>query len=321
MNRWEDICQIPLPLPFALRIINAYVIKGSKGITLIDAGLNTERDVQVWREAQAAGGWQWSEVEKIVLTHYHPDHYGLAGTLQQWTGAPVYLSHTDAEQARRFFGRDSQMPEEMMAFFKLHGLPDEWASQVPEHLRSFHAWVEPHPEVTTLNAGERIWLGDVEYEVLHTPGHADGHLSFYDPKRQWLIAGDFLLPKITPNISLWPHCRPNPLADYLAALKQMKRLSVSKVFPSHGTVFDHYHERIEALEQHHADRLYEMRSFVSQKREATAFEVCQHQFGTDHTIHNLRFALSETLAHLEYLRLNGELTAEERNGVVFYREY
>ncbi|MFC7439683.1 MBL fold metallo-hydrolase [Laceyella putida] len=320
MNQWEDIYQISLPLPFALRMINAYVIKGSTGITLIDAGLNIEMDVRAWQEAQAAGGWQWAEVEKIVLTHYHPDHYGLAGTLQQWTGAPVYLSRTDHEQAQMFFGRDSQMPEEMMSFFARHGLPDEWATQIPDHMRSFHPWVEPHPKASWLEPGDWIRLGDVDYEVLHTPGHADGHLSFYDPKRKWLIGGDFLLPKITPNISLWPNCHPNPLDNYLVTLERMKEREVTKVFPSHGPMFDHYNERIEALERHHAQRLNEMRSFVVDKRRATAFEVCEHQFGTDHTIHNLRFALSETLAHLEYLRLRGELSVEERNGMVYYKE-
>jgi glyoxylase-like metal-dependent hydrolase (beta-lactamase superfamily II) len=120
-----------LPLPFALRTINAYVIKGSSGVTLVDAGLNIDMDVQAWQKAQSAADWEWTDVEKIVLTHYHPDHYGLAGTLQQWTGAPVYLSRTDHEQAQLFFGRESQMPETMESFFAFHGLPDEWVSQTP----------------------------------------------------------------------------------------------------------------------------------------------------------------------------------------------
>lgn len=317
-HQWGDIYQVTLPLPFALRTINAYVIKGSSGVTLVDAGLNIDMDVQAWQEAQAAADWKWADVEKIVLTHYHPDHYGLAGTLQQWTGAPVYLSRIDHEQAQLFFGRKSQMPETMKSFFAFHGLPDEWVSQIPAHLRSFHPWVEPHPQVTLLKPGETIRMGDVEYEVLHTPGHADGHLSFYDPNRKWLIGGDFLLPKITPNISLWPECHPNPLDNYLTTLARMKELEVSRVFPSHGPVFDHYAERIEMLEQHHADRLREMKAFVVEKAGATAFEVCQHQFGSNHNIHNLRFALSETLAHLEYLRIRGELLVEERDGIAYY---
>jgi len=318
LNHWEDITQVTLPLPFALKVIHAYLIKGENGYTIIDAGLHTEDDINTWKKAQEEVGFAWDDVEKIVLTHYHPDHYGLAGQLQEWTGAPVFMSKTDYEQAQLFLGRESDIPEVLADFFRKHGLTDEWTQQIPGHMRSFHKWVEPHPTPTFLKAGSTIRLGDREYEVLHTPGHADGHLSFYDRERQWLIGGDFLLPKISPNISLWPRCNPNPLKTYLTTLADMKALPVKKVFPSHGPVFDHYLERIEALEEHHAIRLERMRQMVETKPGCTAYDVCLEMFGRDLTIHNLRFALSETLAHLEYLRELGVLKADEQEGKVGY---
>lgn len=317
-NQWEDIIEVPLPLPFALKIIKAYLIKGSKGYTIIDTGLNTQEDLDTWKQAQTEFGWTWENVEKIVLTHYHPDHYGLAGTLQQWTGAPVYISETDMYQAKLFLGRESDMPETMAEFYWKHGLDEKLANQIPEHLRSFHRWVEPHPEPTFITAGDTIRLGDRDYQIIHTPGHADGHLSFFDPGRGWLIGGDFLLPKISPNISLWPRCNPNPLQTYLRTLDEMKSLPVKKVFPSHGPVFDHYQERIEQLKTHHQDRLQEMKEYLAETGGATSFQVCTHIFGSDLSIHNLRFALSETLAHLEYLRLNDELTRVEQEGYWTY---
>lgn len=318
VNQWKDIIQVSLPLPFALKQIHSYLIKGEQGYTIIDTGLHTEEDIQVWKKVQEEVGFTWNEVEKIVLTHYHPDHYGLAGQLQEWTGAPVYISKTDYEQAQMFFGQESDYPEILTQFFQKHGLTDEWAVQVPEHMRSFRKWMEPHPQPTFIQSGDVIRLGDREYEVIHTPGHADGHLSFYDPERKWLIGGDFLLPKISPNISLWPGCSPNPLEDYLATLKKMKSLSVQKVFPSHGDVFDHYLERIEELEKHHEIRLERMRKSVEKKQKATNYDICLEVFGDNLTIHNLRFAMSETLAHLEYLRFKGVLKTEELDGKVLY---
>jgi glyoxylase-like metal-dependent hydrolase (beta-lactamase superfamily II) len=319
LNRWEDIIEVPLPLPFALKIVNAFLIEGKNGYTIIDTGLHTDEDLARWEEAQTRFGWRWRDVEKIVLTHYHPDHYGLAGKLQQLSGAPVYLSRTDWEQAQLFFGRESDMGERMVDFFSLHGLPEELKKQISGHLREFHRWVEPHPRPSFIEAGETICLGDHEYQVIHTPGHADGHLSFYDAKRQVLIGGDFLLPKISPNISLWPGADSNPLQTYLNTLDRMKTLPVKKVFPAHGKVFSHYRERIEELEQHHAERLGDIKEFVDKMGEVTAYEVCVELFGHQRSIHQLRFAMSETLAHLEYLRLNGEMGISRQNGKILYQ--
>jgi glyoxylase-like metal-dependent hydrolase (beta-lactamase superfamily II) len=315
----EDIIEVPLPLPFALKVVNCYLIKGKNGFTIIDTGLHTDQDLQVWEEAQAKHGWSWNDVEKIVLTHYHPDHYGLAGTLQQLTNAPVYLSRTDWEQAQFFFGRKSDMPERMAAFFAEHGLTEDWVKKIPGHLRSFHSWVEPHPEPTWIAPGETIRMGDRDYQVIHTPGHADGHLSFYDPERQIMIGGDFLLPKITPNISLWPGADPNPLATYLSTLDKMKKVPVKRIFPAHGNAFTHYRERIAQLEEHHEARLQLIAKYVRDLGEPTAYDVCKCLFGDRLSIHNLRFALSETLAHLEYLRVKGKMDLFEKEGTKRYR--
>ncbi|SFS65710.1 MBL fold metallo-hydrolase [Marininema halotolerans] len=319
MNRWDDIYEVSLPLPFALKAIKSYVIRGSNGFTVVDTGLSYEAAHEAWEHARKAIGFDWTDVEKIVLTHYHPDHYGMAGFLQERSQAPVFMSETDYQQAQLFFGRGSEQPDQMASFYGENGLPDEWTTQIPSHLRGFSQWVEPHPNPTFIRAGETIQLGDARYDILHTPGHADGHLSFYDGSRGLLIGGDFLLPKITPNISLWPGCDPNPLDSFLNTLEQMKPLEVKRIFPSHGPVFDHYQQRIEQLIQHHMDRLAEMKNWVM-KEPLTAAEVCFRTFGKNLSVHNLRFALSETLAHLEYLRLNGQVQREKHGAHwVYYR--
>ncbi|MDA8352095.1 MAG: MBL fold metallo-hydrolase [Firmicutes bacterium] len=318
MNRWDDIVEVPLPLPFPLKIIKSYLIKGSGGYTIVDAGLHYRGDLEAWEDARRSVGFAWPDVEQIVLTHYHPDHYGLAGWLQQQTGAPVKLSRTDFEQASLFWNNDSEQPEIMGRYFAEHGLDAETAAKIPEHLRSFVKWVEPHPEPEYIAAGQQIRLGDRSYRILHTPGHADGHLSFYDEDRKWLIGGDFLLPRITPNISLWPGCDPDPLGTYLHTLEEMDKLAVAKVFPSHGSAFETYHERIDELKRHHRERLDRMKEWTRGEG-ITAMEVCNRVFGNDLSIHNLRFALAETLAHLEYLHRRGELVKEKRGNHWTYR--
>ncbi|MBA4549218.1 MBL fold metallo-hydrolase [Thermoactinomyces intermedius] len=310
MKQWEDIIEVPIPLPFALKIMNAYLIKGKTGYTIVDTGLHDEAGLARWEQAQKEGNWSWADVEKIVLTHYHPDHYGLAGLLQQKTKAPVYMSKTDFDQAQLFFSRESNMPEQLADFYAKHGLTPDRLAQIPGHMQSFYPWVEPHPEPEFIEAGETIQLGDREYVICHTPGHADGHLSFYDPEREFLIGGDFLLPKITPNISLWPACHPNPLQVYLQTLEKMKSLPVKRVFPAHGSSFTHYRERIDALIRHHEKRLASIKDKLKTHGGCTAYDLCRDLFGTNLNIHNLRFALAETLAHLEYLRINGAIGRE-----------
>ncbi|MCS1351782.1 MBL fold metallo-hydrolase [Mechercharimyces sp. CAU 1602] len=309
MNSWSEITKIRLPLPFPLKIINAYLLRGEYGYTVLDTGLHTADSIHVWEEAQRKMGWGWDDVEKIVLTHYHPDHYGLAGWMQAQSGAPVYLSRIDYEQAHNFVGAGSTFAQGLVKSYGENGLSSQWVEQIPGHIEHFRPWVEPHPTPSFIAAGEMIRLGDRQYEIMHTPGHADGHLCFYDREREWLLAGDFLLPKITPNISMWPGGHPNPLRLFMESLNKMKELPVQTVFPAHGTVFHSYRERIEELERHHRERLDHMKGILSQSKGGmTAVECCFQHFGDRLSIHNLRFALSETLAHLEYLRLADEIS-------------
>lgn len=240
--------------------------------------------------------------------------------MQRRTGAPVYISQMDARQAQLFWGSESTMSTEMAEYYRKHGLAESMVEQIPPHLKSFIPWVTPHPDVEWIQPGDSIRLGDRNYQILHTPGHADGHLSFFDAERGWLLAGDALLPRITPNISLWPQCHPNPLQLFLETLQRLKKLTVNKVFPAHGAVFTHFAERIEQLEKHHQTRLQKIVSQVQEEKQSHAAKICEVLFGRNLSIHNLRFALSETLAHLEYLVDKGLLVRKEEHGLYHYEQ-
>src|SRR5262249_31558650 len=149
-----------------------------------------------------------------------------------------------------------------------------------------------------------------------TPGHSDGHMAFYCADERLLLCGDTVLIKITPNISLWPHGRPDPLADFLRTLDDLGQLEVDLALPGHGPLIAAFHQRLGELRAHHDERL----KAVEQATEAgaTTFAVCTRIFPTDQlTAHQIRFAMAETLAHLEYLVGIGRMERVDHGPVIY----
>ncbi|WP_309228306.1 MBL fold metallo-hydrolase [Virgibacillus saliphilus] len=164
--------------------------------------------------------------------------------------------------------------------------------------------------------GERIPIGKYEYEVIFTPGHADGMVNFYNEETNTLLSTDHILPKITPNISYWFHGEPNPLKNYLDSLEKIRKRDADFVIPSHGEPFYGANERIDEIKSHHNERLVQALDAISGGD--TVYEACQKLFKKELTIHETRFAIGETLAHLEYFRYEGECEREVQDGVYWY---
>ena len=318
IDRGDGIWQVKVPLPFPLLWVNAYVVRGSDGaVDVVDPGLRTDAAEARWTEALEAIGFAWSDVRSIALTHHHPDHYGLAGWMQELTGAPVLMSGEARSSADALWGPSERgrTAEATLALFARHGYPDAERPAMREHLDGFVAMVSPQPEpsrIETIRYGARIRLGDAEYEALHTPGHAGGHLSFWNEEERRLFCGDHVLPGITPNVSLLPFGDDNPLATYLASLDDAERLPVATALPGHREPFAHYTDRVRAIRAHHDERLRKMEALMDTPR--TGYEMCRALFGDKLSVHQLRFALAETIAHLVYLERQGRATRTEPNG-------
>lgn len=313
----EGMWRVKIPLPFPLQWVNAYVLKGEAGVTVLDPGLRTAEAEASWEEALWQLGIDWSDVELIVLTHHHPDHYGLAGWMQEKTGAPVAMSEESLRQAQTLWGREEaeRTNQAILALFAEHGFPEERLPAMRKHLEDFLPQVTPAPkEVRFLSAGDTIVMGRATYEAIHTPGHAQGHLSFWDEASGRLFCGDHVLPRITPNVSLLPCGDQDPLGTYLDSLKSAAALPVKAAFPGHRDPFSAYAERAEAIVDHHRERLERIRSLAASRQ--TGYAVCQALFGDKLSMHQLRFALSETLAHLIYLEKRGQLSASAQGGVI-----
>jgi glyoxylase-like metal-dependent hydrolase (beta-lactamase superfamily II) len=302
------IVQVKVPLPFPLRWVNGYLIKGCGGYTLIDPGLHTAEAEDCWNVVLRERGAGYPDIERIVLTHHHPDHYGLAGWMQERSGAPVLMSSIGYRQTLLLWGEGTPMTAALAELFAEHGMDAETCGAMTEHMNGFMPQVTPQPQVTFLEAGETVRLGDEVYEAIHTPGHAAGHLIFYNAGERRLFCGDHVLPHISPNISWMPGVEDNPLASFLTSLKDVAQLAVDRAYPGHREPFARFAERALELTAHHEERLELMLGRLVEP--LSAYALCRSVFGGRLTVHQLRFAMAETLAHLVYLEGEGRAVRE-----------
>ena len=309
-----DIYQLRLPLPYALNHVNLYLLRGAAGWTVIDTGLNTPDAQAGWQMAMSQLNLTAESVQQIILTHVHPDHYGLAGWLQQqWqhptTGEspPIFASAREIEIAQETWHKKEGWLESLMAFWATCGIPQPIAEKVIEATASTRRLMNPLPShVQPIDESQPIQLGDRQMQVIHAPGHSDGQLIFFDESDGLLLVGDHVLQKITPNVSRWPGGEANPLGRYLNSLSSLRELPVQQAFPGHRAILTNWQGRLSELLHHHDERIEVSAEAVT--RPVTVYEASRLIFNHDNfTMHEVRFAVTETLAHLEHLLAEGRV--------------
>jgi len=298
---------IALPLPLALRIVNAYLIEGPGGWALVDTGLHTEEAERALRSALSESGIELADVSRAFVTHVHPDHIGMAGTLEA-AGAQIVMHGPEADHARVLWAGDSKLADESAAFFAGHGMPPDVDDQMRDAWLGIGRRVDPLGRIERVDDGDRIELAGRVLRVIWTPGHTDHHACLYDETDRVLFAGDHVLPHITSNISVYPWSRDDPLDDFLTALKAVRALDVRRVLPAHGDAFDDLAGRVDELLEHHELRL-DATLALTRKDERPAYTICRDLFPVLRNAHEERFALAETLAHLRYLERRGRVEA------------
>ena len=300
---------IALPLPLALKIVNAYLIEGSSGWALVDTGLHTEEAERALRDGLADAGIDLTDVRRVFVTHVHPDHIGMAGTLER-AGAEIVMHGPETQHARTLWSGNEQLLNDSYRWFARHGMPPD----VDDSMRA--AWVaigrkvDALGRITEVPNGAAIDLGGRQMRVMWTPGHTDFHAVLVDEANGVLFAGDHVLPRITSNISLYPWSRDDPLGDFLLALRAVRALPVRRVLPAHGDPFDDLSGRIDELLEHHEHRLVAVLD-LTRGRERDAYGICRDLFPVLRNAHEERFALAETLAHLRYLERRGKVREVE----------
>lgn len=300
-----------MPLPFALDHINLWLLEDGDGWTIVDTGIDREEVQALWRRL-FAGAMAGRPVRRVVVTHFHPDHIGLAGWLGQETGAPVWATQTEWLMATALF-RDTEGENgvQQLAFYRENGLSADWLEALGGRGNKYRERVSAPPAAyRRLVDGEEFVVGRHRWRVIVGTGHAPEHACLYCPDLKVLISGDQILPRITPNVSLFAaEPEADPLAQFLGSLDRFADLPADTlVLPSHGYPFRGLHARTAALKRHHEDRLAEILAACDDPRSAA--EIIPVLFRRELDAHQIAFAMGESLSHLAHLAARGDLVRE-----------
>ncbi len=319
----SGLYQLKVPIPNSpLGWVLPYLVRGDDGYTLVDSGWNTPEAFAALEDELREVGLTFEDIKRLLVTHVHPDHYGLAGRIKEVCGAQIIIHQRERDFIRSRYRAPDELLERISAWLTEHGVPREEAadlqlSSMP--VRGFVVPVEPHAVVW---GGETIDCGLYKFEVYWTPGHSPGHICFYERAQRIILTGDHVLPTITPNVSLHPQQMGNPLGDYLASLQRLEPLAVDDVFPAHEHAFKDLQGRLREIAVHHEQRLGEMLAIVGDGR-ATGYDVASRVVWTTGTYQSFspwlrRAAVSETLAHLEFAVYEGTLRQVREGSIVKY---
>ena len=299
----DGIARLTLPLPTRPGHVHAYLLEEPDGWTLVDTGLALP-------DADEAFASLGVKVVRIAITHFHPDHVGGAEQAVAATGAPVHQGTLDYEQCVHVWGNPG-WPATIAGWFLRHGVPSEVANELLEQGSRYAPFIRFARDPRPLGEGDRVG----GWKVLELPGHADGHICLL--RDGVLVAGDHLLPDISPAVGLYPDSRPDPLGDYLTSLERTAGLDVRLVLPGHGEPFVDASSRCKALVSHHEDRLARTRAALGDDPR-TGYELSIALFGAELEPAARRFAVAETLSHAERLVHSGLATRDEDGRVVTY---
>ena len=300
----EQVYVVHLPLPMPPRIVNVTLIGGGDEWALVDTGVNTTESVDALLSAMSQVGCAPDQVKKIIVTHHHPDHFGAAAECKKRFPAPVYIHHAEHESAVAF--QRSSRGQDVIDFFDRHGIPRSVYEDLSSPAKFWAKLYVPAAPDYFLEDGQEIRVGELRLVVVTTPGHTRGHCVICLPDLRMMIAGDHLLPKITPHVGCFPGGPENPLGDFIESQRKIQRLDIDRVLPAHGGVFSGHRRRSKQIIDHHEHRLKEIQDILTAAPH-TAYGLARKVFNFDlESPLTIQFpATFEALAHLELLRIRG----------------
>jgi glyoxylase-like metal-dependent hydrolase (beta-lactamase superfamily II) len=307
------IYMLELPLPFSLGIVNVYLVRLEAGWLLIDTGMQTDACFDALERALEGLGVGWRDIRRILLTHIHPDHIGLATKLIALTGAPLDLHKADHELLVHVTDTDLHR-DWQREILTTAGVSPEMRELVHSAMFDIQQSFERITPDRLLSGGETIAAADGVLEVIWTPGHSPGHVCLYDRERRLLISGDHILQHISPNIGWQPEH--DALGEFLSSLDRIAALDVDLILPAHGAPFSGHREWVLKTQEHHAERCTRIAELLDGGA-TTAHQIAERLWNRHLSPFHFRFAIFEVLAHLEYLERRGVLRAD-RSGPVYH---
>lgn len=322
------IHQIKVPIPDnPLGFLNCYLVKGKDGWLMIDTGWFTPDAYEALKSGLKEMGLATTDIATMVVTHVHPDHFGLAGRIKASSPKTQLIMHRyDADLIRSRYIKFAGLQPKNAAILLRHGVPAaEIDAFKTASMPTLQYVITTFPD-DTVYGGEILSTGLFDLEVIWTQGHSPGHICLYEPKNRILFSGDHVLPEISPNVSYTSQSGDNPLGDYICALRKVQNLPVTKVLPAHEHIFTDLRGRVEQILQHHEGRKQEILDRVAIEPRNAYFLASRLTWN----IPNMKWeqfssmlkrsAVMETLAHLEALRWEGRVDRITEDGQVNYRK-
>jgi glyoxylase-like metal-dependent hydrolase (beta-lactamase superfamily II) len=312
-----------LALPFALNHVNIYLIEDDGGWAVLDTGLGDDATRAAW-DAMLTGPLAGSKLTRLIVTHFHPDHVGLAGWLCQNHGLPLHMSQTEyLFSLSILLDRAGTGEEQLRASHQSTGLNDEQIEQVVGRGHSYlKRTTGLPPSFLRLTAGDRLMLGGRGFDVSTGAGHAPEQVMLHQPEAKLFFSADQVLAKISPNVSVWSmEPEADPLGLYLSSLAGIKATLPDDVLvlACHNLPFYGLHRRIDELMLHHRQRCGEILE-ACRAAPRTAAEIIPILFKRPMDAHQTGFAIGEVVAHLNYMMRRAELDRETgAGGIHLYR--
>jgi len=314
----DGVRWLRMPLPFALDHINLWLLRDGDGWTVVDTGFGNGATQKLWDQVLAER-LDGRPITRIVVTHLHPDHLGLAGWLAERFGVDVWMTQAEFLLAHVFWstsGGEGDALARAATLYERHGLDAPRVAKIASRAGSYRLAIPALPGAfRRLLDGDRLVIDGREWRVIVGRGHSPEHAALHCPSLGVLISGDMVLPKITTNVSVLPfEPEGDPLGLYLASLRRFAELPQDTlVLPSHGLVFRGLHRRLEQLAAHHEERFALIVDACA--RPCTAAELLDRLFRRELDTHQLSFAMGEAIAHLNHLMHAGRLRRLADDGV------
>lgn len=307
----DDIFVVSMPMGPPMNQVNVYFLKDKDGWVIVDSGLNTPACKEIFQDV-FDNRLDGLPVKKLIVTHFHPDHIGLAGWICKKWQCQLYMTRTEYLMGRALsLDTTEGYINGMESYYTRAGVPQKIRQEIISKGNTLAATVYPVPaNYLILRENSHVFIGEDRWRVLFGRGHSTAQACLYSRKRNILLSADHVVQRITPNISVWPlETNANPLEDYLADLKEWRTIIPEdvRVLPGHGPEFNDLHGRIDRLFDHHEKRLTQVIDIVTKEDGLLLYQIMERLFKPDMGARNTVFALAETHAHVNHEIYRGKI--------------